>query len=171
LTIVVLLILVVVWAAVLGPSLLRRRAERHTGDSIGAFHRQLRVLEHTGPSLVDPANRLGHLNGATARPAPAAAHPPHVRHDPFFRPEACRRRRDVLLVLVGTTVGTGLLGAIPKLQPILFVTAIAAMALIGYIGLLVRLRTLALEREVKLRYLPQVSQPEPAFVIRRAAAR
>jgi hypothetical protein len=170
LTIVILLILVVVWAIVLGPSLLRRRAERHTGDSIGAFHRQLRVLEHTGPSLVDPANRLGNMAGVQ-RPQPVGAHPPNVRHDPFFRPEACRRRRDVLLVLAGVTLGTGLLGAIPGMQLILAVTGIALLALAGYVGLLVRLRTLALEREVKLRYLPQVSQPEPGFVIRRAAAR
>ena len=166
----ILLILVVVWAAVLAPSLLRRRAERHTGDSIGAFHRQLRVLEHTGPSLVDPANRLANAAGVRL-PAPESAHPPNVRHDPFFRPEACRRRRDVLLVLVGVVVGTGLLGAIPAMRPILVLTAIAAVALAGYVGLLVHLRTLAVEREVKLRYLPQVSQPEPAFVIRRAVAR
>jgi hypothetical protein len=105
------------------------------------------------------------------RAEPAGAHPPNVRHDPFFRPEACRRRRDVLLVLTGLTVGTGLLGAVPGMQPILIVTGIAALALAGYVGLLVHLRTLALEREVKLRYLPQVSQPEPAFVIRRAVAR
>lgn len=169
-TIVVLLILGVVWAVVLGPSLLRRRAERHSGDSIGAFHRQLRVLEHAGPSLVSPANRMAAASHAQ-RPHPAKPHPPNVRHDPFFRPEACRRRRDVLLVLAGTTVLTGLLGAIPSMQPILALTGIGALALVGYVVLIVRLRNLALEREVKLRYLPQSSQAEPAFVVRRVAAR
>jgi len=170
LTVVVLLILVVVWAIVLGPSLLRRRAERHSGDSIGAFHRQLRVLEHTGPTLVDPANRLARAAQATASPR-TPAHRPNVRHDPFFRPEACRRRRDVLIVLVSLTVGTGVLGAIPAMRPALVLTAMAAIALVGYVALLVRLRTLAVEREVKLRYLPQPSQPQPAFVVRRAVAR
>jgi hypothetical protein len=58
LTIVVLLILALVWAAVLGPGILRRRAERRSADSIGAFRRQLRVLERTGPPIVQPANRL-----------------------------------------------------------------------------------------------------------------
>ncbi|HUO49828.1 MAG TPA: hypothetical protein VMU09_13440, partial [Acidimicrobiales bacterium] len=154
----------------LGPSLLRKRAERHSGDSIGAFHRQLRVLEHAGPSLVDPANRM-----ASMRPmVPVGPHPPNVRHDPFFRPEACRRRRDVLVVLTGTTVVTGLLGIIPSMQPVLFLTAIGLAALVGYIVLIVRLRSFALEREVKLRYLPQAGQAgqaEPTFVVRRVAAR
>lgn len=54
----VLLILVAVWALVLGPSLLRRRFERRSNDSIGSFHRQLRVLGRAGPTLVDPAYRL-----------------------------------------------------------------------------------------------------------------
>jgi hypothetical protein len=168
LTTVVLLILGIVWAVVLGPSLLRRRAERHSADSIGTFHRQLRVLEHAGPSLVDPANRM-----VTAQRGPVAAgpHPPDVRHDPFFRPDACRRRRDVLMVLAATTVVTGLLGIIPSMQPVLVLTGLGFAALVGYVVLIVRLRSLALEREVKLRYLPQAAQPEPAFVIRRVAAR
>ena len=59
LRLLVLLILVAVWALVLGPSLLRRRFERRSSDSIGSFHRQLRILGRTGPTLVDPAYRLG----------------------------------------------------------------------------------------------------------------
>jgi len=167
LTTVVLLILGVVWAVVLGPSLLRKRAERHSGDSIGAFHRQLRVLEHAGPSLVDPANRMASMK----RSIPTGPHPPDVRHDPFFRPEACRRRRDVLLVLTATTVLTGLLGAIPSMQPLLVLTGLAFAALVGYVVLIVRLRALALEREVKLRYLPQPVQHESTLVVQRVAAR
>ncbi len=169
-TIVILLILVVVWAIVLGPSLLRRRVERHTGDSIGAFHRQLRVLEHAGPSLVHAANRLGNTS-AGAPTAETGTRPPNVRHDPFFRPEACRRRRDVLLVLASSVVGTGLLGVVPALRPLLVLTAVAVLALAGYLALLVRLRSLAVERAVKLRYLPQAAHLEPTLVVRRAAAR
>ncbi len=55
----VLLILVAVWAVVLGPGLIRRRIERRSSDSIGAFHRQLRILQRTGPVLMEPAHRLG----------------------------------------------------------------------------------------------------------------
>jgi hypothetical protein len=171
LTTVVLLILGVVWAVVLGPSLLRRRAERHSADSIGAFHRQLRVLEHTGPSLVDPANRMVTAQRPVTSAPAAGPHQHDVRHDPFFRPDAVRRRRDVLLVLTATTVVTGLLGIIPSMQPVLVLTVLGFAALIGYVALIVRLRSHALEREVKLRYLPQAASPEPAFVIRRVATR
>lgn len=191
----VLLILVLVWAVVLGPSLLRRGVQRRSStDSIGAFHRQLRVLQRAGPTLVDPLHRLDtslpatHI-GARARSGgrpglivvrpdmtiPGSANPADGssarRPDPYFRPEACKRRRDVLIALLLAVVCTGLPGAIPAARPILAVTAVAAVALAGYIALLVRLRNRALEREVKLRYLPQPADRDSSIVIRRVAAR
>ena len=195
-TIVVLLILVVVWAAVLGPSLLRRRVDRRSGDSIGAFHRQLRVLERAGPTLVDPAFRLTTAlpdgparrlalparaprpglilvrpDAAGAVPAPPARPPAAGRDDPYFRPGACKRRRDVLLCLVSAVLGSALLGAIPALRPLLVVTVVAVVMSGVYIGVLVRLRHGADERAVKLRYLPQPMAPAPSLVVRRSAAR
>ena len=169
-TTVILLILVVVWAIVLGPSVLRRRALRHSVDSIGAFHRQLRVLEPVGPSLVDPANRLASAN-PDRRLARGPTHRSDVRHDPFFHPAACRRRRLVLMVLAGATMGTGLIAMVSALRPALVLTAVSAVALAAYVALVVHLRTLALEREVKLRYLPEPSRPESIVAVRRAAAR
>lgn len=194
-TIVVLLLLVVVWAAVLGPTIWRRQAERRSVDSIGAFHRQLHVLRKTGPTLVAPAHRLATaqptsavLPGSTGLPvvssrpellvirpdvAPASemseSEPKERRPDPYFRPEACRRRRDVLLVLVCAAVLTGILGAV--VGPALYVCAASMVALVAYVVMLVRLRNHALEREVKLHYLPQPIEREPALVVRRAAAR
>lgn len=187
----VLLILAIVWAAVLGPSLLRHRAERRSTNSIGAFHRQLRVLERAGPVTVDPAYRLG-----TARPSRSPFHiagsyddallaPPESdqatsdsgerlgvrRPDPYFRSDACRRRRHILTVLLFLAVGTGLLGAVPPLRPALFVAIAGAVLLVAYVGLLVYLRTLALEREAKLRYLPQPLEPQASAAIRRVATR
>lgn len=190
----VLLILVLVWAAVLGPSLLRRRFQQHSTDSIGAFHRQLRVLQRTGPTLVDPLHRLdttlpsahvGHRpvgNGRkglivvrpdTALPVSPPASPASYarRPDPFFRPEACKRRREVLLSLVVCVVVTGMMGIVPSIRPVFVVTAIAAVALAGYVMLLIKLRTRALEREHKLRYLPQPEDREAPLVARRMAAR
>lgn len=189
----VLLILVVVWAAVLGPSLLRRRFERRSGDSIGAFHKQLRVLERTGPLLVNPAFRLGapNLEGQARRRRPQAvvsnrrglivvrpdATPPPVpmeestvRIDPYFRPEACRRRRDVLAGLACVVLGSGLLGVVPVLRPVLGVTGFGLLVSAAYVGLLVRTRTRAIERTQKLRYLPTRVTEEPPFVIHRTAA-
>jgi hypothetical protein len=198
-TIVVLVILVVLWAAVLGPSLLRRTVDRRSGDSIGAFHRQLRVLERAGPTLVSPAFRLttalpeGMRPGAAPvgpvlparpglvlmRPHAAPATPPGnsrqagttpARLDPYFLPGASKRRRDVLLCLVSAVLGTGVLGAIPALRPLLIVTAVAAGFSGLYVGLLVRMRRRADERAAKLRYLPRPQVDEPTLVVRRSAA-
>ncbi|HAM01471.1 MAG TPA: hypothetical protein DCQ30_04495 [Acidimicrobiaceae bacterium] len=186
----VLLILAIVWAAVLGPSLLRRRSERST-DSIGAFHRQLRVLERAGPTTVDPAHRLdtAYPSGspfrvssaqgatfvvrpdATSHAGRAVASRAARRPDPYFRPDACRRRRNVLVGLLSVLVFTGLIGAVPAMRPALFVTIAGAVMVAGYVALLVYLRTLALEREVKLRYLPGPVEADASAVARRIAVR
>jgi hypothetical protein len=192
LTIVILLILVVVWAAVLAPSLLRRRFDRRSGDSIGEFHQHLRVLRRTGPVVVPPAFRLSTSipeaptprrtgQSVTGRgglilirpdaPAPrvAGATASTRRPDRFFRPEACKRRRDVLAWMACAIFGTGALGAIPALRPLLGVTALALAVSALYVVMIVRLGARATERVAKLRYLPEPVVDEPTIVIRRAA--
>jgi hypothetical protein len=79
---VVLLFLVVVWLVVLGPSVLRRVREGRGNevDSVGTFHRELRILEHASPPFVPPAYRL---RGGSA-PAGAAGAPP-LRAKPVLR--------------------------------------------------------------------------------------
>jgi hypothetical protein len=201
LTIVVILILIVVWAAVLGPGFLKRAFERRSADSIGDFHRQLRVLERAGPSLVRPAFRLAtaHPDSSPRRRASDATLPrpglalvgpdrqaprrpvgagvgaptggPAGRdRDPYFRPGACKRRRDVLLCLLSAVFATSVLGAIPALRPLLLVTVVAVVLCALYLALLVRSRQRALERSVKLRYLPP-PVASSSVVVRRAAAR
>jgi hypothetical protein len=191
LTIVVLLILGVVWAAVLGPSLLRRRFDRRSGDSIGEFHQQLRVLRRTGPSAVPPAFRLmttqpedssrrvSRHPGVSSRglilirPDASPSLVPGVstsqRPERFFRPEARKRRRDVLCAMACVIFGSGVLGAIPVLRPLLGVTALALVGSTIYVVMVVRLGSRATERAAKLRYLPEPVEDEPTMVIRRAA--
>jgi hypothetical protein len=194
LTIVVLVVLVLVWAVVLGPSLLRRTVDRQHKDAIGSFHRQLNTLSRTGPSLVAPAHRLGTalpvvpknspapgwLVSVNSRPAPWAtasetvepAMPAALRRpDPYFRPGACKRRRDVLMILVCTLTVTGLVGVIPAMHVLLFATAVIGVMLVAYLGLLVRLRSQAVEREVKLRYLPRNAEYDLPVAVRRVASR
>jgi len=189
---VILLILVGVWAAVLGPSLLRRRFEHRSNDSIGEFHHHLRVLRRTGPTLVTPAFRLvtslpDEVPQGRDRPAigsgrglilirPDAPAPvvsptaiPTRRPDRYFRPEARKRRRDVLFCMLCVIFGTGVLGAIPVLRPILGVTLFALVVATVYVVMVVRLGALAAERVAKLRYLPEPVDDEPTIVIRRAA--
>ncbi len=193
-TIVVLVVLVLVWVVVLGPSLLRRTSDRQNKDSIGSFHHQLSVLGRTGPSLMAPAHRLGTalptarddveilgpLVSVSSRSEPPSIRPdmpgmdPHDairRSDPYFRPGACKRRRDVLMVLLCALTVTGLVGVIPAMHLVLTVTAFVGVLLAAYIGLLVRLRNQALEREVKLRYLPRQDQYDHPIVVRRVASR
>ena len=90
--------------------------------------------------------------------------------DPYFRPGACKRRRDVLLCLVSGVLGTGVVGAIPQLRIVLAATAFFFVLVVLYLAMLVRMRRRAMERTVKLRYLPRPAS-EPAIVLRRSAAR
>lgn len=205
--ILILVMLLIVWAVVLGPGLWRRRSASHSTDSIYAFHRALRVLQRTGDPTMLPPRRVGAAGlsvlRADGRPALLLVRPdsspPRTgpggpgRRDAelsaaFFSADACKRRRDIFFGLVASVVGTGVLGAMPPLRPLLVVMVMAAMALAGYVALLVRLRTVASERRARARALaarrsaasPPVSAPTPMFdsgeptqqlVQRRAAAR
>jgi hypothetical protein len=57
-SLVIVLILVVLWLLVLVPTGWRRFSERRSSVSIDSFHRELHLLERTGPKLVEPAFRL-----------------------------------------------------------------------------------------------------------------
>jgi hypothetical protein len=75
----------------------------------------------------------------------------------FHRQQTQKRRREVLLALVAGTSGSLLLGLLPGLGVMFFVFAAFALALGAYVGLLIRLRNLAAEREMKLRFLPSAA--------------
>ncbi|MGH9100127.1 MAG: hypothetical protein ACRDV8_07855 [Acidimicrobiales bacterium] len=118
----------------------------------------------------------------SSRPGPTVLVPPiagvggsgaHRRPDPYFRPGACKRRRDVLMVLLCTLTVTGLVGVIPAMHVLLYATAAVGVVLVAYLALLLQMRGRAAEREIKLRYLPQVAVPadEGIVSIRRVAAR
>lgn len=63
---ILLVILAMGWLVVLGPSMFRRRSQHSDGvSSISHFHRQLRVLEHSGGQpIVLPAFRLHSVDNA-----------------------------------------------------------------------------------------------------------
>jgi len=72
--VILVIIMVVAWMIILGPSLLRRRARGGDGvSSISHFHRQLRVLEHSAPEpIVAPAYRLRAVAGSAGAAAGSA---------------------------------------------------------------------------------------------------
>ncbi len=62
---ILVIIIVAAWIVILAPSLMKRRSQS-VGEigSISHFHRQLRVLEHSGPQpIVTPAYRLRSVDG------------------------------------------------------------------------------------------------------------
>ena len=62
--VVLVIIIVAAWAVILGPSLLKRRANSGGVQSITHFHHQLRVLEQRAPEpIVAPAYRLRSVDG------------------------------------------------------------------------------------------------------------
>jgi type II secretory pathway component PulM len=148
-SLVVLLILAVVWGVFLVPQVLRARADRGPADSIGSFRNQLSMIERTAATTVAP--------GRYARPAPLGGGViggSYAIRQPFAPPtraELQRRRQNVLLGLLAAVIVTLALGLV--WTPLFAVNVLADLALGAYVALLVRARTIAAEREVKVRYL------------------
>ena len=155
-------ILVILWAAVLIPPLLRSRAESRPADSIGAFRRQLAVLQRTGPSpsvapVIAPATRL--------RPSR-----PVVPPVSSARRRTQKRRRDVFVALLAGMLTSLLLGMFPGLHLLLIVHVLMDLAFAAYVAMLVKVRNVAAERDMKVRFLPGGGTPvEPALALRRSA--
>jgi hypothetical protein len=166
LTIVVLLILAVIWAAVLIPPLLGARAEGRPADSIGDFRRQLSVLRRAAPIGTPPPTNPLAAYGAV----PFVAGPHTQSRQDAARRRTVKRRRDVFYALVASMAGTLVLGMVPGLRVLLGLHLVLDALFLAYVGLLVRMRNQAAEREMKVRFLPHTtSAPEPAFALRRSA--
>jgi hypothetical protein len=171
----VLLLLAVMWIGA-GVYYFRGRPESRSADSIGSFRRQLRVLERTSPTMIDPAHRLrdgapGMLFGpvASARPSRrtvgqtpvmAAAH----------RRQVMKRRRDIFFGLVLGVVGALGLGLVPGLRVMWLLAGFLVLVLAAYMALLVALRNEAAERATKVRFLPAaVASADQTLLLRRSA--
>jgi hypothetical protein len=196
---VALALLVAIWGVFLIVTFVRKHAEFRADSSIGAFQRQLQVLRRNSEQIDGIAQSVpsGPEEGYISSRPFSSVKSPHTRpdsyraeydepryvggyagrgtgrrngQDPFFRPEACARRRDVLLILITALASTGIIAIIPAARMVLVATAIAGFALLIYLVMLVRLRTLAHERQSKLRYMP-APEKAPVFADRRVIAR
>jgi hypothetical protein len=169
-----LLILAVVWGVFLVPQILRARSDRGPADSIGSFRNQLSMIEQSLPG--GHASRMTSLHRRQAAApafqafgAPMVA--PRMAYAPPTRSELQRRRQNVLLALLAAVVFTLAIGLLFK--PAFALNIVADLALAGYVAMLVRARTIAAEREMKVRYLPGptlVPQAEPAYLLRRSGS-
>ena len=185
----VLLVLAIVWGVLL-VSWLRSRTQNTLSDSVGTFRRHLSVLERATPGTVMAANRLHSDTGygipayrpplprvrgqrvgvaPLARVAGAPVPVPGRRVSPVVtarRRHVQKRRRDIFFALVAAAVGSLLLAMIPGLSIMWSVQVVFDVVLVAYVALLVRLRNLAAERELKLTFMPpprRAAQPRYEF--------
>ena len=70
---IIVLLLVVLWGVVLGPSIYRKIRNSDSDRSIMSFHKSLNLLERSGPKVVEPAYRLS--GGENPLPPPQIAVP------------------------------------------------------------------------------------------------
>jgi len=169
-TLLVLVILAVIWAAVLVPPYLQNRSDSRPADSISTFRNQLSVLERRAGAVVPS-------HAAPLRQAQVPAI--QLDRSRIARAEMRRRRRDILVTLLAAAGLTLVIGLV--MTPVLLLHLVIDAMLGGYVALLVRQRRLAEERASKVRYLgpapaprramaePAYGAPEPALALRRSA--
>jgi hypothetical protein len=175
-TVLVLVILALIWAAVLVPPYLQNRRETRPGDSIATFRSQLSVLERT-----TPGGRTGSLARLDVGRYDAPRYvPPAARRRPgapspsaaaMRRAEARRRRRDVFLTLLGA-VGVTFVLAVALGGPVWMLHLAVDAAFVGYVLLLVSLQQQSVQAEEKVRYLRPAPQraAEPQLLLRRSGS-
>lgn len=144
----VLVLIAVVWAVVLVPPLVRNRRDGRPGSSVQSFRAQLSTLERATP-------------GSSLRPI-TAQHP--VVTVPLAPLDARRRRRDVLVTLLGATGVTFLVAlVVGGWFTLLFLLVAGACGAYVYALRQRHLRTL--ERATKVRVLAPRHAPVPAPVL------
>ncbi len=154
---VILLILILVWAAVLIPNHLANRSVARPADSISAFRTQLSVLGRTSPVTGSGPRRSTGPGGVLA-----------TRR---------RRRRTAFVGLLGAAATTFVLGFVPGLGVVHLVHLACDVLLGGYVVWLVRLRSLAESRVATVRHLHPRRPPgapggsaHPVFWLERTSA-
>ena len=154
----VLFILAVAWAVYL-VNWARSRSEHRSVNSISSFNKHLSVLERTSPGRGAAPTRIAGpapQRSAVSLARPAFAPTPYRHSGAMTRQQARERRKNVLLVLTGAVLVTLVL-AIGVGGPALYLNLLADALLAAYVVLLVQLRRMAEERQLKVRYLqPQV---------------
>ncbi len=152
----VLMILAAVWAAVLLPPFLRNRRDARPDNSVVSFRAQLSTLERATP-------------GTSLRTtAPGELVPPRISV-PMTRADVKRRRREVLVGLLGATGFSFLLvvAAGGTLATLLFLASAGSLG--AYVYALRQLQLRAVERDAKVRVLMPRTAPAPSFAVRRSA--
>ena len=125
-----IVVLVLIWAAVLVPPVLRNRAERRA-EFIDSFREQMGALD-SGRA----AARVAQRQAARSAPSPAASAPSAKASRPRRKASPQQRRRDILGGLLGAMIGSLVLGAIPSLRLVWVLHLFLLNLFIGYCPLL-----------------------------------
>jgi hypothetical protein len=155
---VILVVLALVWAVALTPTVLRKLAERRSSYSVDRFHHSLHAIQFTAPdprvankAAVYAVRTNGHSVAGDVEVTPVDP-TPAVRRDSSLRvpgPTA-RRRRHVLGSLLGVVLGAALMGFIPSMRVFWDVAIFALVVGAAYVALLVYFRRMAIERTRKV---------------------
>jgi len=193
----VVLLLLALWGTLL-VSWLRSRTGGSFGDSVGTFRRHLTVLERAAPSTVRPANRMrvsatgtgippyrsfGAVGGSARRLSqpgrPGVAAPVGWSASPRSRPiasstalrrrQTLKRRRDVFSSLLAAMLVSLVLFIALGIRAVLYVQVSLDVLFVAYVVLLIHLRNLAAERELKVTFMSQARPSRAASADRRPA--
>jgi hypothetical protein len=165
-TLLVLVILGLIWAAVLLPPYLQNRRESRPGDSIASFRHQLSVLERATPEGRARATvtRIDSRPEWAPTPQMASAYRPRpVARRATTMSATRKRRRDVFVTLLGA-VGVTFLLAVALGGMVWMLHLAIDAAFFGYVGLLVKMQQETAEKDLKVRFLepaPQRSFEQP----------
>jgi len=165
-TMLVLILLAVVWAAVLVPPFVRNRRNARPDNSVVSFRAQLSTLERATPgtSLRSVSTSS---SSPSASPVTVSGRP---RSGSARRSDVKRRRREVLVTLLGATGFTFVL--LVTVGGSLVTTAFLASAggLGAYVFALRQLRARSMERVAKVRPLVRRVAPVPTLDLRRTVS-
>ena len=157
-TVLVILIIGLAWVAFLGPSILRARNRQGRTDSVGDFSHRLTQLGRTNGRHSD--RRQDRSNSLSMQ-------------RPLFAPSRStqqmtptqKRRRDVLLVLVGAVAVTLVLAVYMRTTPFLLLNLVADAALAGYLYLLVQVRHQTRDQRTKVRFVGSAYQRPAPYLL------
>jgi hypothetical protein len=142
LTIAVIFILGLIWAAVLIPPILKAKSQRPRSDSVGDFRHRLSMLGQTNGF---PRSRHDAVSPSHPAFAPAAHRPPQSA--------AQKRRQDVLLIMLGVCAGTLFLAVLSRMTGLFVIHLLADAVLGGYVYLLLQYKHRVHEQRAKVRFL------------------
>lgn len=164
-TMLVLIILAVVWAAVLVPPFVRNRRNARPDNSVVSFRAQLSTLERA-----TPGTSLRSVSTSSSSPSAPVTVSGRPRSGSARRSDVKRRRREVLVTLLGATGFTFVL--LVTVGGALVTTAFLASAgvLGAYVFALRQLRARSMERVAKVRPLVRRVAPVPTLDLRRTVS-